>query len=157
VLRHLGERLTPMKPGGIRTLIVFAAGVLVLAGALVAVLIDDSERSRVAVSGSVHASPGQPPQLSASRLRHITDRHWPESVARGAGKFAAPMSADTLRSYIQEADAIGTSRPNTGGRPGRLLEYDFGRIIGTTITGEKASRIRIVVSDKNQVVTAFPY
>ena len=58
-----------------------------------------------------------------------------------------------LRGYIAE----GTSRPNTGGRPGRLLEYDLSRTIGTTIDGGKTSRIRIVVSDDNQVITAFPF
>ena len=147
-----------MTPGGTRTLLAFLAGVLVLAGALVAVLIDDSEESsKVVVSGEVHDSPGEPPHLSASRLDHIEARHWPESTAKGAGKFAAPMSEATLLGYIKEADTAGTSRPNTGGRPGRLLEYDLGRTIGTTIDGESTSRIRIVVSDNNQVVTAFPY
>jgi hypothetical protein len=67
------------------------------------------------------------------------------------------MSEATLVRYIEEADAAGTSRPNNGGRPGRLLEYDLGRTIGTTIDGDKTSRIRIVVSDKNEVITAFPY
>jgi hypothetical protein len=148
-----------MTPGGTRTLMALIAGGVVLLGALVAVLIDDNNgpSSKIVVSGAVHAPPGDPPQLNAARLRHIEARHWPESTAQGAGKFAAPMSEETLRGYIEEADAAGTSRPNTGGRPGRLLEYDLGRTIGTTIDGDKTSRIRVVVSDNNEVVTAFPY
>ena len=147
-----------MTPGGKRALLAFLAGVLVLAGALVAVAIDDDGGSaKVAVTGGVHTPPGDPPQLSASRLDHIKARHWPDSDAAGAGKFAAPMSEQTLIGYIGEADAAGTSRPNTGGRPGRLLEYDLGRAIGTTVDGDTTSRIRIVVSDNNQVITAFPY
>ena len=79
------------------------------------------------------------------------------AFSRRAGKFIAPMSEKVLVGYIEEADAAGTSRPNTGGRPGRLLEYDLGRTIGTARDGEETSRIRIVVSDSNQVITAFPY
>lgn len=147
-----------MTPGGTRTLMAFIAGVVVLLGALLAVLIDDNgPSSTVVVSGAVHAPPGDAPRLTASRLQHIKARHWPQSTAQSAGKFAAPMSAESLLGYVEEADAAGTSRPNTGGRPGRLLEYDLGRTIGTTIDGDKTSRIRIVVSDNNEVVTAFPY
>jgi hypothetical protein len=148
-----------MTSGGKRTLLAFLGGVVLLVGAFAAVLIDDDNgsSSRVVVSGAVHAPPGEPPHLSASRLLHIEARHWPDSTAPNAGKFSAPMSAEALRGYIEEADAAGTSRPNTGGRPGRLLEYDLGRIIGTTIDGEKTPRIRIVVSDNNEVITAFPY
>src|SRR4051812_4420720 len=125
-----------MTPGGTRTLLAVIAGALLFGGLFVAVLIDDDgPSSRASLTGSVHQAPGQPPHLSAARLRHIEARHWPESDAPGAGKFAAPMSAQTLLLYVREADAAGTWRPNTGGRPGRLLEYDLGRKIGTTIDG----------------------
>lgn len=146
-----------MTPGGIRALVVLAAGVVIVAGALLAVLIDDSGPNSPSVTGEVHAAPGDRPLLEAARLQHIQARHWPDSEAKNAGRFRAPMSEGQLLEYIAEADAAGTSRPNTGGRPGRLLEYDLGRIIGTTIDGESTSRIRIVVSDNNQVITAFPY
>src|SRR5436853_973681 len=109
-----------MTPGGTRTLLAFLAGVAVLLGAFVAVLIDDGGRpAGVAVSGAVHGPPGEPPHVSQARLRHIEARHWPQSTARQAGKFAAPMSELTLVNYVREADAAGTWRPNTGGRPGR--------------------------------------
>jgi hypothetical protein len=58
---------------------------------------------------------------------------------------------------INEAVANGRSRENTHGRPGEIYEYDFGRPIGTTIDGGPATRLRVVVNARGQVVTAFPF
>ena len=95
--------------------------------------------------------------LTQRALRHIQQRHWPESPAQGAGKFAAGITEESLREMINEAVANGRSRENTHGRPGEIYEYDFGRPIGTTIDGGPASRLRVVVSAHGQVVTAFPF
>ena len=40
---------------------------------------------------------------------------------------------------------------------GEIYEYDFGRPIGTTINGGPASRLRVVINTRRQVVTAFPF
>jgi len=95
--------------------------------------------------------------LTQRALRHIQQRHWPESPAQGAGKFAAGITEESLREMINEAVANGRSRENTHGRPGEIYEYDFRRPIGTTIDGGPASRLRVVVSGRGQVVTAFPF
>jgi hypothetical protein len=95
--------------------------------------------------------------LTRWALRHIQQRHWPDSPAQGAGKFAPGITEESLRDMINEAVANGRSRENSHGRPGEIYEYDFGRPIGTTINGSPASRLRVVISTRGQVVTAFPF
>ena len=95
--------------------------------------------------------------MTERALRHIEARHWPDSPAQGAGKFYQGITEDSLRELVKEAVAHGRARPNTNGRPGRIYEYDLGRPIGTTINGGSASRLRVVVSPRNQVITAFPF
>ena len=70
---------------------------------------------------------------------------------------ADPFTEETLREMINEAVANGRSSENTHGRPGEIYEYDFGRPIGTTIDGGPATRLRVVVNARGQVVTAFPF
>ena len=95
--------------------------------------------------------------LTHSRLQHIIDRHWADSTATGAGKFQAGITVDSLRDMINEAVRNGRPRHNTHGRPGTIYEYDFQRQIGTTIDGGPASRLRVVVNNRNEVITAFPF
>jgi hypothetical protein len=95
--------------------------------------------------------------ISEQALRHIEARHWPDSPAQGAGKFSQGITEDSLRELVKETVANGRARRNTNGRPGRIYEYDFGRPIGTTINGGPASKLRVVVSPRNQVITAFPF
>ena len=95
--------------------------------------------------------------LTHSRLQHIIDRHWADSTATGAGKFQAGITEAGLRDMINEAVQNGRARHNTHGRPGTIYEYDFQRQIGTTIDGGPATRLRVVVSNRNEVVTAFPF
>ena len=105
---------------------------------------------------SAWADAGQQIIISERTIRHIQNRHWPDSPAQGAGKYSPGITVQSLRDLINEAVANGRSRSNTNGRPGRIYEYDFGRPIGTTIDGNPASRLRVVVNNRNQVVTAFP-
>ena len=84
-------------------------------------------------------------------------RHWPDSPASGAGKFQEGITEASLRDLINEAVHSGRGRQNTHGRPGTLYEYDFRRQIGTTIDGGPATRLRVVVNNRNEVVTAFPF
>jgi hypothetical protein len=90
-------------------------------------------------------------------LQHIMARHFPDSTATGAGKFQAGTTETTLRDMINEAVHNGRGRHNTHGRPGTIYEYDFQRQIGTTIDGGPASRLRVVVNNRNEVITAFPF
>jgi hypothetical protein len=90
-------------------------------------------------------------------LQHIVARHWPDSTATGAGKFQAGITEASLRDMINQAVQNGRARHNTHGRPGTIYEYDFQRQIGTTIDGGPATRLRVVVSNRNEVITAFPF
>ncbi len=95
--------------------------------------------------------------LTRWALQHIMARHWPDSPASGAGKFQEGITEASLRDLINEAVRSGRARQNTHGRPGTLYEYDFRRQIGTTIDGGPATRLRVVVNNRNEVVTAFPF
>lgn len=95
--------------------------------------------------------------LTRWALQHIMARHWPDSPATGAGKFQEGITEASLRDLINEAVRSGRARQNTHGRPGTLYEYDFRRQIGTTIDGGPAARLRVVVNNRNEVVTAFPF
>lgn len=95
--------------------------------------------------------------LTRWALQHIMARHWPDSTATGAGKFQAGITEASLRDMINEAVRNGHGRHNTHGRPGTIYEYDFQRQIGTTIDGGPATRLRVVVSTRNEVITAFPF
>jgi hypothetical protein len=95
--------------------------------------------------------------LTEKAFRHIMERHWLDSTAPGAGKFQSGITEDGLRALINEAVRNGHSRMNTNGRPGVIYENDFHRPIGTNIDGQPATRLRVVVNKRNQVVTAFPF
>ena len=95
--------------------------------------------------------------LTRWALQHIMARHWPDSPETGAGKFQEGITEASLRDLINEAVRSGRARQNTHGRPGTLYEYDFHRQIGTTIDGGPATRLRVVVNNRNEVVTAFPF
>jgi hypothetical protein len=90
-------------------------------------------------------------------LDHIIARHWPTSGASGAGKFAQGTTGRSLLDMIKEGVGKGVSRPNTRNRPGTIFEHDFGRQIGVDISGNPATRIRVVVRPDGTVVTAFPF
>src|ERR1700751_2677177 len=92
--------------------------------------------------------------LNQRALRHIQQRHWPDSPAPGAGKFTPGITEESLREMIYEAVANGHSRENTDGKSGEIYEFDFGRTIGATINGGPATPLRVVINTRGQVVTA---
>jgi hypothetical protein len=98
-----------------------------------------------------------PVVVNQRAIRHIEERHWPDSPAQGAGKFSPGITEDLLRQLIAEAVNNGRVRRNSHGRSGEIYEYDFGHPIGITIDGRAAYRLRVVVNQRNQVITAFPF
>ena len=58
---------------------------------------------------------------------------------------------------IDDAVGKGAVRANTHNRPRHIFEYDFGRPIGTTIRGDSATSLRVIVNKQGKVITAFPY
>jgi hypothetical protein len=112
--------------------------------------------AQTAQYGQVQNGAGQV-TLTRWALQHIMARHWPDSTAAGAGKFQAGITEASLRDMITEAARNGHARRNTHGRPGTIYEYDFQHQIGTTIDGGPATRLRVVVNNRNEVITAFPF
>jgi hypothetical protein len=114
----------------------------------------------IAIFSGVDNAPAQDAAnvtISERAIHHIMTRHWPDSPAVGAGKYAPGMTVDLLRQMVDETVENGRSRENTNGRPGRIYEYDFGHPIGIKISGRPAYRLRVVVNDRNELVTAFPF
>jgi hypothetical protein len=101
-------------------------------------------------------SPG-PVIVTQRAIRHVEERHWPDSPAQGAGKFSPGITEDSFRQLVGEAVANGHVRQNSHGRPGQIYEYDFGHPIGINIDGRPAYRLRVVVNQRNQLITAFPF
>jgi len=95
--------------------------------------------------------------LTKKALRHIMERHWPDSTAEGAGKFQSGITQESLLTLINQTVQNGRRRANTHGRPGAIYEYDFRRQIGINVDGQSATRLRVVVNNWNQVITAFPF
>ena len=95
--------------------------------------------------------------ITERAIRHIEERHWPDSPAQGAGKFAPGITEDSLRQLVGQAVESGRFRQNSHGRPGQIYEYDFGRPIGITINGRPAYRLRVVLNRWNELITAFPF
>jgi hypothetical protein len=102
---------------------------------------------------------GSPGQVIVSQraIRHVEERHWPDSPALGAGKFSPGITEESFRQLVGEAVANGRVRQNSHGRPGQIYEYDFGHPIGINIDGRPAYRLRVVVNQRNQLITAFPF
>jgi len=102
---------------------------------------------------------GSPGQVIVTQraIRHIEERHWPDSPAQGAGKFSPGITEESFRQLVGEAVANGRVRQNSHGRPGQIYEYDFGHPIGINIDGRPAYRLRVVVNQRNQLITAFPF
>jgi RHS repeat-associated protein len=96
-------------------------------------------------------------RLTQKGLEHIVERHWATSGAKGAGKFAEGTGVADLRAMIDRTVWQGTSRANTMGRPGTIFEYNFGWQIGIDINRNAASNLRVVVSPRGEVITAFPF
>jgi hypothetical protein len=102
---------------------------------------------------------GSPGQVIVTQraIRHVEERHWPDSPAEGAGKFSPGITEESFRQLVGQAVANGRIRQNSHGRPGQIYEYDFGHPIGINIDGRPAYRLRVVVNQRNQLITAFPF
>ena len=110
-------------------------------------------------AGGQDVTGGSPSQVIVTQraIRHVEERHWPDSLAQGAGKFSPGITEESFRQLVGEAVSNGRVRQNSHGRPGQIYEYDFGHPIGINIDGRPAYRLRVVVNQRNQLITAFPF
>jgi hypothetical protein len=93
--------------------------------ALVMVVFGDRFVDAQGKTGFVNEAAGQV-IITERAIRHIEERHWPDSPAQGAGKFSQGITEELLKELVNEAVANGRARPNTNGRPGEIYEYDWG-------------------------------
>lgn len=88
-----------------------------------------------------------------SAIEHINYRHNYNSGFQNVSRFNEGTSVKNIKSYVDDALRNGTVTPS--GRNGFKVEYNLGRTIGTTQSGDAATGIRIFVRD-GKVQTAFP-
>lgn len=100
--------------------------------------------------------PGRRFKLSQKRLEHIVERHWPESDAPEAGKFSEGIRGKDLVRMIKETAQKGKWKPQTPGRAGRPMEYEFPDAIGVNRSGLPSKILRVVVDAAGWVITAYP-
>ncbi len=96
-------------------------------------------------------------KLTQEGLEHIVLRHWFTSSAKNAGKFLKGTTARSLKKLLETATTQGTFSPNTMGRPGTIAIYDFGKVIGTDISGRLTSVLKVVIDSKGVIKTAYPF
>jgi len=121
---------------------------------VVEVIAEEAVEVAAKASGQLLAAPAR---LTQKGLDHIVARHWFGSSAKGAGKFSQNMTVKQLKSMINQTTTKGVFRPNTLNRVGTIAEYNFGRTIGTNISGRAASNLRVVIGPNGNVITAFPF
>ncbi|MGH2791497.1 MAG: RHS repeat-associated core domain-containing protein [Actinomycetota bacterium] len=110
-----------------------------------------------ATRGTMQALPRGGATLTQKGVEHIALRHWATSGAQNASKFASNVGLRDLPSMIDTTVRQGAFRSNTLGRPGHIYEFDFGTKIGTNLSGDPTSWLRVVVDPDGFVTTAFPF
>lgn len=113
-------------------------------------------RNRYAALKRVKGNPGINYKLNATvYYGHIVDRHTDGGNFGDRPHFLPGLG---IMEYIDTALMGGSSvrRPNTQGRPGQIIDTDFGHDIGRNGSRQRTTRMSTVVNDDNSVATAFP-
>lgn len=102
-----------------------------------------------------------PPQyaLSDATLQtHIEPRHAHDSKFTDKSHFDRGFDIrDGIQSTWSDKDTSSVViTPNTANRPGYILIKDFGQRIGVNNEGTAVSRLKMVINDQGNVITAFP-
>jgi hypothetical protein len=128
-------------------------GILKIAALVVAAMAAQPAGAASAPQPAVAAAPLR---LSNAAMQHIQELHGPESNAQASAKYAPGTTEQAIRALIAETLSKGKVSPNTGDRGGTRYDYTFAQPIGTSITGEPASRLRVFLDDSGEITTAFP-
>jgi len=96
------------------------------------------------------------PHIGNAAMQHILELHGPDSNAQASAKYAPGTTEKTISALVAETLSKGKASPNTGDRGGTRYDYTFPQPIGTSITGEPASRLRVFLDDSGEITTAFP-
>lgn len=95
-------------------------------------------------------------RIGNAAMQHILELHGPDSNAQASAKYAPGTTEKTISALVAETLSKGKASPNTGDRGGTRYDYTFPQPIGTSITGEPASRLRVFLDDSGEITTAFP-
>ena len=88
-----------------------------------------------------------------SGVEHVFYRHGPDSGFSNVSKFSRGTSLKDVASYVDSALRYGKISPNGPG--GYVIEYNVGKVIGTTAAGIPTSTIKVNVRG-GVIQTAFP-
>lgn len=129
-------------------------------------VIDGAKGTGAVVDDTIKALPA-PRQIDASwsastykkgglmtGIEHVFYRHGPDSGFANVSKFSQGTSVKDVSSYVDSALRYGKVTPNGPG--GHVIEYNAGKVIGTSVSGAPTSTIKINVRD-GVIQTAFPY
>ena len=89
-----------------------------------------------------------------TNIEHIMYRHSAGSGFANVSRYAQGTTARDIAGYVDSALRYGALTPNGAGA--YIVEHNLGRVIGTTIAGDAASSIRVLVRD-SVIQTAFPF
>jgi len=99
-----------------------------------------------------------------ARRAKITDKffndkvlrfHGPTSTIPRKSRFSSAFDIRSgIRRTLDSSDSL--ILPNTQGRAGSILIRDFGGPIGTNVRGNPVNRLKVVIDDFGNLVTAFP-
>ncbi len=87
-------------------------------------------------------------------IEHVFYRHGPDSGFTNVSKFSQGTSVKDVSSYVDNALRYGKVAPNGPG--GHIVEYNAGKIIGTSVSGAATSTIKVNIRD-GVIQTVFPY
>lgn len=93
-------------------------------------------------------------KISDSAWSHILARHAFNSTAADTTKF---LSIVDIKSVIKSTleDSYSVSKYVVG--DGKyVIQKQFTSTIGTTTTGEKLNKVKVIISSKGEVITAYP-
>jgi RHS repeat-associated protein len=83
-------------------------------------------------------------------IEHIFYRHGPQSGFGKVSRFSLGTSVRDVKNLVDEAVTNGT-------RSGNSIVYDFGRVIGTSPSGQMTTKLKIYLNSAGEVRTAFPF
>lgn len=111
----------------------------------------------IASSSFLEAKNTNPVKFAPHQITHIKDRHWHNANSGpNTSRFNQSMTVTKLHDLATKTIHNGSMRPsnNDGGK--MVHEYTFKKPIGRATNGKRVNTLRVVTSQKGEIITAFP-